>query len=100
MVTSPRPGAPELDRATWPVVVRPCPLEVGQHVLRAGGRPDREKAVIVVVEAASATHGDEPRIPDLGEDHPPAGAGVTTASRRETATVVAAASAITARPYA
>jgi hypothetical protein len=25
--------------------------------------------VIVVLEAAAATHGDEPRIPDLGEDH-------------------------------
>jgi hypothetical protein len=25
--------------------------------------------VIVVLEAAAATHGDEPRISDLGEDH-------------------------------
>src|SRR6266487_2785960 len=25
--------------------------------------------MIVVLEAAAATHGDEPRIPDLGEDH-------------------------------
>ena len=44
-------------------------LEVVQHVLRAVGRPDREQAVIVVPEAAAATHGDEPRIPDLWEDH-------------------------------
>jgi hypothetical protein len=38
-------------------------------VLRAVGRPHREKAVIVVLEGPAATHGDEPRIPDLGEDH-------------------------------
>jgi hypothetical protein len=25
--------------------------------------------VVVVLEAAAAAHGDEPRIPDLGEDH-------------------------------
>jgi hypothetical protein len=25
--------------------------------------------MIVVLEGAAATHGDEPRIPDLGEDH-------------------------------
>jgi hypothetical protein len=40
-----------------------------QHVLRAVSRPDGEKAVIVVLEATAATHGDEPRIPDLGKDH-------------------------------
>jgi hypothetical protein len=64
-----RPGTPEVDRPTWTVVARPCLLEVVQHVLRAVGRPDREQAVIVVLEAAAATRGDEPRIPDLGEDH-------------------------------
>ena len=66
---TPRPGTPELDRPTWTVVLRPCPLEVVQHVLRAVGRPHREKTVIVVLEGPAATHGDEPRIPDLGEDH-------------------------------
>jgi hypothetical protein len=25
--------------------------------------------MIVVLEGAAATHGDEPRIPDLGKDH-------------------------------
>jgi hypothetical protein len=25
--------------------------------------------VIIVLESAAATHSDEPRIPDLGEDH-------------------------------
>jgi hypothetical protein len=64
-----RPGTPEVDRLTWTVVARPCLLEVVQHVLRAVGRPDRQKAVIVVLEAAAATPGDEPRIPDLGENH-------------------------------
>jgi hypothetical protein len=38
-------------------------------VLRAVGRPDGEKTMIVIVEGAAATHGDEPKIPDLGEDH-------------------------------
>jgi hypothetical protein len=66
---TPRPGTPEVDRPTWPIVVRPCLLEVVQHVLRAVSRPDRQKAVIAVLEAAAATHGDEPWVPDLGEDH-------------------------------
>jgi hypothetical protein len=66
---TPRPGTPEVDRPTWTVVLRSCLLEVVQHVLRAVGRPDRQKAVIVVLEAAAATRGDEPRIPDLGQDH-------------------------------
>ncbi len=66
---APRPGTPEVDRPSWPVVLRPCLLEVVEHVLRAVGRPHRQQAMIVVLEAAAATHGDEPRIPDLGEDH-------------------------------
>jgi len=65
----PRPGAPEVDRPTWTVVLRPFSLEVVQHVLRAVSGPHREKTMIVVVEGPAATHGDEPRIPDLGEDH-------------------------------
>jgi hypothetical protein len=40
-----------------------------QHVLSAVSCPDRQEAVIYVLEAAATTHGDEPRIPDLGEDH-------------------------------
>src|SRR5207302_3399427 len=67
---TPRPGTPEVERPTWTVVLRPCLLEVAQYVLRAFGRPDRQQAVIVVLEAAAATHGDEPRIPVLGQDHP------------------------------
>ncbi len=66
---TPRPRSPKVDRPTWTVVRRPCPLEVVQHVLRAVSRPQREKTVIVVLESPAATHGDEPRIPDLGEDH-------------------------------
>ena len=66
---APRPGTPEVDRPTRTVVLRPRPLEVVQHVLRAVGRPHREQAMIVVLEGPAATHGDEPRIPDLGEDH-------------------------------
>src|SRR6266542_7127896 len=66
---TPRPGTPEVDRPTWTVVLRPCLLEVVQHVLRAVSRPHREKTMIVVLEGPAATHGDEPRIPDLGEDH-------------------------------
>ena len=66
---TPRPGTPEVDRPTGTVILRPCLLEVVQRVLRAVSRPDRQKAVIVVMEAAAATLGDEPRIPDLGEDH-------------------------------
>jgi hypothetical protein len=67
---TPRPGTPEVDRPTWTVVLRPRPLEVVQHVLCAVSRPDRQKAVIVVLEASAPTHGDEPRIPNLGEDQP------------------------------
>jgi len=66
---TPRPGTPELNRPTRTVVIRPSLLEVVQHVLRAVGRPDRQKAVIIVLEAAAATQSDEPRIPDLREDH-------------------------------
>jgi hypothetical protein len=40
-----------------------------EDVLRAVSRPHREKTMIVVLEDPTATHGDEPRIPDLGEDH-------------------------------
>jgi hypothetical protein len=69
------PGSPELDRPTWTVILRPCLLEEVQHVLRAVSRPDRQKAVIVVLEAAATTYGDEPRIPDPGEDHKLATAG-------------------------
>ena len=66
---TPRPGTPEVDRPTWTVVHRPDLLEVVQHVLRAVGRPDRKKTMIVVFEGPAATDRDEPRIPDLGEDH-------------------------------
>jgi hypothetical protein len=43
-------------------------LEVVQHVLRAIGRPHCEEVVIVILEAAAATHGDESGVSDLGED--------------------------------
>ena len=66
---TPRLGTPEVERPTWTVVSRPCLLEVVQHVFCAVSRPDREKAMIVVLEGPAATHGDEPRIPDLGKDH-------------------------------
>jgi hypothetical protein len=32
-------------------------------------RPDREQTMLVVFERPASTDGDEPRIPDLGEDH-------------------------------
>ena len=64
-----RPGAPELDRPAWTVVIRPYLLEEGQHMLRAVGRPDREEPVNIVGEGSATTHGDEPPIPDLGKDH-------------------------------
>ena len=66
---TPRPGTSEVDRPTWTVVLRPCLLEVVQHVLRAVSRPHREKTVIAVPEDPTTTHRDEPRIPDLGKDH-------------------------------
>jgi hypothetical protein len=66
---TPRPGTPEVDRPTWTAVLRPCLLEVVQDVLRAISRPHRETMMIVVLEGPAASHGDEPRIPDLGEDH-------------------------------
>jgi hypothetical protein len=33
------------------------------------GSPDREEPMVVVKQCPAATHGDEPRIADLGEDH-------------------------------
>ncbi|MBF6605921.1 MAG: AbrB/MazE/SpoVT family DNA-binding domain-containing protein [Chloroflexi bacterium] len=54
---TPRPGPPEVDRPTWTVVLRPCLLEVVQHMLRAISRPPREKTMIVVLEDPTATHG-------------------------------------------
>jgi hypothetical protein len=66
---TPRPGTPKVDRPTWTIVLRPLLLEVVQDVLRAVSRPHREKTMIVVLEGPAATDGDEPRIPDLGEDH-------------------------------
>ena len=66
---TPRPGTPKVDRPTWTAVLRLCALEEVQHVLRAVSRPHREKTMIVVLEGPATTHGDEPRIPDLGEDH-------------------------------
>jgi hypothetical protein len=66
---TPRPGTPEVDRPAWTVVPRPCAFEMVQHVLRAVSGPHRQKTMVVVLEAPAATHGDEPRIPDLGENH-------------------------------
>ena len=63
------PGTPEVDGAAWTVVLRPRLLEVVQDVLRAVGRPPREKTMVVVLEGPAATYGDEPWISDLGEDH-------------------------------
>lgn len=50
---TPRPGAAEVDRLPRTVVARPRQREVLQDVLRAVGRPEREKAVIVVRQAAA-----------------------------------------------
>jgi nucleoid-associated protein YgaU len=66
---APRPGTPELDRPTRTVVRRPGSLEMRQRVLRAVSRPQGEKTMDVVLERSAATHRDEPRIADLGEDH-------------------------------
>ena len=43
--------------------------QTGINVFGAVGGPDREEVVIVVLEAAAAPDRDEPRVPDLGEDH-------------------------------
>jgi hypothetical protein len=71
-----RPGATQVDRPARTVVLRPGVLEMMQHMLRAVGRPHREEVVIVVAEGPAATHGDEPGIPDLGEDHSRSGMSV------------------------
>ena len=68
---TPGPSASQVDRPSRTVVPPPRLLEVVQHMLRAVGRPHREQVVIVVIEAAAAPHGDEPWVPDLGEDHAP-----------------------------
>ena len=64
-----RPGTSQVDRASRTVVLGPDLLEMVEHVLRAVGRPQREKVMIVVLEAAASTQGDEPRIARPGEDH-------------------------------
>ena len=64
-----RPGSPELDCAAGPIVIGPRRFEEMQHVLGAIRRPQTEEVVMVVGEAATAAHGDEPRIPDLRENH-------------------------------
>jgi hypothetical protein len=55
---------------------------VVEHVLRAVSRPDREQVMVVVLEAAAATDRDEPRIPDLGEDHQSAQLAAVSAKGR------------------
>ena len=66
---TPRPRAPQLDGPAWTVVPRPCLLEEVEHMLRAVGGPRREEVMIRFLEAAAATHGDEPGIADLGQNH-------------------------------
>jgi hypothetical protein len=66
---APCPRTPEVDRSTWPVVIRPHLLEMVQHVVRAVSRPAGETMMIVVSENATAAHCDEPRIANLREDH-------------------------------
>ena len=63
------PCAREVDGTSRTVVVRPRLLEVVEDVLGAVGGPQREQVVVVVLEGAAATQGDEPRVADLGEDH-------------------------------
>jgi hypothetical protein len=65
----PHAEVPHAGPWTRTVVLRPYLLEVVQHVLGAVGRPHREKTMIVVLQRPAATDRDEPRIPDLGEDH-------------------------------
>jgi hypothetical protein len=64
-----RPGASHLDRVARAVVIGPHLLKVMEHVLGAVSRPHGEQLMIVIAEAAATSHGDEPRIPDLGQDH-------------------------------
>ena len=79
---APRPGTPKVDRASRTVVLGPCLLEVVQHVFRAVSRPYRKTTMIVVLEGPAATHGDEPRIPDLGKDHQVAHLALVSAEGR------------------
>ena len=66
---TPCPSPPKVDRPSWAIVRRPRLLKAMEHVLGAVGRPQREEVMIIVLEGPAATHGDEPRIPDFGEDH-------------------------------
>ena len=85
-----RPGSPEVDRVTRSFVLWPRLLEVVQHVLRAVSGPDREQVMVGVLERSAATHGDEPWIPDLGEDHRSAHLAPVSAKRIRDRSCVAA----------
>jgi hypothetical protein len=47
-------------------------LEMVQHMLGAIGRPERETVMIYIPQGAAPTHGHEPRVSLLTEDHLPA----------------------------
>ena len=66
---APRPGPPEFDCAPRAVIAWAHALEVLQHVLRAVRRPDRQPAVVGVLERPASADGDEPRVPVLAQDH-------------------------------
>ncbi|HEX5850788.1 MAG TPA: hypothetical protein VFY59_16450, partial [Rubrobacter sp.] len=69
---TPRPGACQFDGVAWPVVSGMRLLEMVQHMLGAIGRPERETVMIYIPQGAAPTHGHEPRVSLLTEDHLPA----------------------------
>jgi len=63
------PSAGVFDGFAWSWVLRLSRLEQVKDVLRARCRPKSQEMVIRISEGPTATDGDKPRIPNLGEDH-------------------------------
>jgi hypothetical protein len=59
----------QFDRSAGTVIPRYRILEEVQHMLCAIGRPYGQKAMTGITQSATATHGNKPRVSDLGEDH-------------------------------
>ena len=68
MAISPRDQAHQVERPARAVVTGICLLEGAQGVPGAVDRPGGEQTIVGILEGATASYGDEPRVAPLGED--------------------------------